>query len=177
MSNILTVESCYNPFFIDGREIKRIIFYNDSGIVLKTRSGWFGYNNNFRGGLDIPETISKRKVDLSIKKCFYVPVAPEYYERNKKCAELYLYIDGESIKLIDKTESQECFNKVDIWHYENFTFEICGHVIVENLVVKIERNEFGQKVDAIQKELEEAGIKIDSFDLKRLLEKYNLIKK
>ena len=77
MTNILTVQTFFNPFFIEDRQIKKIHFFNESGVVFSTRSGWFGNNNNFRCGLDIPETINKRKIDFSIKKCFFVPVKGE----------------------------------------------------------------------------------------------------
>lgn len=176
MTNILTVQPCFNPFFIEDRQIKKIHFFNESGVVLSTRSGWFGSTNNFRGGLDIPETISKRKIDFSIKKCFYVWVKGEYYEKGKY-AELYLYIDGEQIKLIDRYESTQKIGATDIWTYDNITVEICGHVINENLVKKIEKNNFGKRVEALEKELKEEGIKIDSYNLEILMKKYDLIKK
>ena len=176
MTNILTVQSCLNPFFIEDRQIKKIRFFNESGVVFSTRSGWFGCNNNFIGGLDIPETISKRKIDFSIKKCFFVPVKGQYYEKGKY-AELYLYIDGEQIKLIDRYESQKKMGATDIWTYDNITVEICGHVINENIVKKVEKNDFGQRVEAMEKELKEEGIKIDSYYLEKLMIKYDLIKK
>ena len=65
----------------------------------------------------------------------------------------------------------------DILTYDNITIEICGHVINENIVKKIEKNDFGKRVEAMEKELKEEGIKIDSYNLKILMEKYNLIKK
>lgn len=176
-NSILEVQTCYNPFFIDGREVHSIILYNDKGIVFKTRSGWFGNNNNFRGGLEIPEAISKRKIDLSLKKCFYVPVPPEDWKPRGKYVDLYLYIDGENIKFISENRHAENMTDCEIWHYVNLDFEIFGHVIQDYYIEKFEKTDFGQKVESTAEELKKAGIKIDSWDLKELLRKYDLVKK
>ena len=176
MTNILTVQPCFKPFFIEDRQVKKIHFFNKSGVVFSTHSGWFGDNNNFRCGLDIPETISKRKIDFSIKKCFYVPVKGEYYETGKY-ADLYLYIDGAQIKLIDRYESRREMGTTDIWTYDNITIEICGRVINENRVKKVEKNDFGKRIESMEKELKEEGDKIDSYNLEILMKKYDLIKK
>ena len=176
MTNILTVQPCSNPFFIEDRKIKKIHFFNESGVIFSTRSGWFGYTNKFRGGLDIPETVSNGKIDFSIKKCFFVPIKGEYYEKTK-CADLYLYIDGEKIKLIDRCESQQEIGTTDIWTYDNITVDICGCVINEKLVKKIEKNDFGKRIEAMEKELKEGGIKIDYCSLEILMKKYDLLKK
>lgn len=176
MSNILTVQSFYNPFFVDDRQIKKIHFYNESGVIFSTRSGWFGNNNKYKNGLEVPEILSKRKIDFNLKKCFFVPVAGEFYEKGKFC-ELYLFVDGEKIKIIDRNETSEKMTDSDLWIYDNITFKILNETITENLVKKIIRTDFGKKVDSISAELEGAGIKIDSYMLTKLLKSYDLIKK
>lgn len=174
--NFLETTDCFNPFFIDGRQIKRIHFFNKSGVIFSTRSGWFGNNNNFRGGLVIPETVQKRKIDFSLCKSFFVSVPAEYYEKGLY-ADLYLFVDGESVNITDTTESAVKMTDCEIWHYKNFTFDICGKTITENLLDYIEKTPFGEQVEELQKELEEIQVKLDRYEVARILKKYNIVKK
>lgn len=98
----------FNPFFVDGAEVRNILFYNENGVVLETGHGWFesiaksGHldTNNAFGNLDLPGTlVSKRKPDFKLGQPFTIPVPPEYYERREKGerkVNLYLpFVDGD----------------------------------------------------------------------------------
>lgn len=177
MTDILTTQPLFNPFFVEDRQIKKIVFYNDSGVVFETRSGWFGNNNNFRDGFNIPDATLRRKVDFTRKECFYTSTQGEYYERNRKFAILYLYIDGEKIKQLDKSEYKTQMSDSQVWYYERFEFDILGQYINEHVVKKIEKTDFGRQVEEMEKKLEEMHIKINSYDLTLLMKKFDLVEK
>lgn len=174
--NFLETTDFFNPFFIDGRQIKRIHFFNKQGVIFSTRSGWFGNNNNFRGGLVIPETVQKRKIDFSLCKSFFVSVPAEYYEKGLY-AELYLFVDGESVKITEVKEISEKMTDCEIWHSKIYTFEILGQEIRESILDYIEKTPFGEQVDSLLSELESQQIKIGRYDLIQLLKHYNIVKK
>lgn len=177
MINKLTTQPLFNPFFVEDRQLKKIVFYNDSGVVFETRSGWFGSNNNFRGGFNIPDAVLRRKIDFTRKECFYVSTPGEYYERGRKFAILYLYIDGEKIKQLDRAEYEKQMCESQVWHYERFEFDILDQYINEHIVTKIEKTDFGRQVEEMEKKLEELHIKINSYDLTQLMKKFDLIEK
>lgn len=83
----------FNPFFVDGAQLKNILFYDESGVVLQTGNGWFNTryssggidHNNALGNIDFPGTlVSKRKPDFKLGQPFTIPVPPESYERREK---------------------------------------------------------------------------------------------
>lgn len=176
--NKLEKISCLNPFIFNGRYIKKIIFFDDSGVICENARGWFGNNNIYKNGLEVPEIASKKKIDLSIKKCFYVPTPAEWYEqRGTKCADLYLYIDGEKIKFIKSEKKQVQINDRDLYFYNIFNFSIFAEVVTVEILEKIESTAFGEYVEEVKKNFESDGIKLDSYIIASILRKYNIIKK
>lgn len=175
--DFLTVESCFNPFFIDGRQIKRIHFFDKNGIIFSTCSGWFGSNNLFRHGLEIPPAVYKRKIDFSICQSFFVSASEEYAQRGQKFAELYIFVDDESVKITEVKEISEKMTACEVWHSKIYTFEILGKEIRESILDHIEKTPFGEQVDSLLSELESQQIKIGRYDLIQLLKHYNIVKK
>lgn len=171
----LTTAPCYNPFLADGFTVSKIVFYNDDKTVFETARGWFGNNNRFRS-LFIGSTTKRNKIVLNRKENFYVRDT-EKDAYGEKYVALYLYVDGENIKVEDLGTHQDTYNKVDVWTHHKYKIRIYGDEIEEEVVDKIEKNEFGQQVEALKKDLAEINIKLTSFDLVNLLEHYELVKR
>ena len=141
-------EKYLNPFFFDGKTVSDIIFYNESGIIVSVGRGWFGSNNNF-DGLDVPEIVSKRKIDLTKKLNFVVPhSACGYYPSNQKWWCLYLYVDGTNITLdryitINKNLGEHA---TDVHDVETYTGSIFGVGFTFDKWENFGRSVFGLKV-------------------------------
>lgn len=91
----LYTESFYNPFFVDigdkFHEIEKIHFFDSVGVICSTRCGWFGSNNHFRNGLEIPvDVVSKRKPDFSLSTAFLLSTGEKSWATNKNRYELYI---------------------------------------------------------------------------------------
>lgn len=177
MTNTLTQSAkWYNPFYIEGRQVKNIYFYNESGIVCETGRGWFG-NNNGMGSMYIGETIRKAKFNPAAKCNFWIPVAAESYETDK-CCNVYLYVDGKDItceRLPDTQSDGVCKAWID--HWQHFAVNIHG---IKKQIEKYTGNEktaFGRKVDKMEKTFKDMGIRIDSYEVMKLLESFNVSKK
>lgn len=167
-------EKLLNPFFFDGKMVADIIFYNDSGIIASVGQGWFGGNNNL-DGLDVPEIVSKRKIDITKRLNFVVPYSDDYHIY-KQC-HLYLYVDGTNITLdkyitLNKTLGE---NATDVHDVETYKGSILGVGFTFDKWVNFRRTEFGLKVDEMKKLFKEKGISIDLYNLEKLLENFDIV--
>ena len=172
-------EKCLNPFFFDGKTVSDIIFYNDSGIIVSVGRGWFGSNNNL-DGLDVPEIVSKRKIDITKKLNFVVPHSAEgYYPSYKHWCCLYLYVDGTNITLDKYITPNKTLGKhdTDVHDVETYKGSILGVGFTFDKWVNFRRTEFGLKVDEMGKLFKEKGISIDLYNLEKLLENFDIVEK
>lgn len=169
-------EKLLNPFFFDGKMVADIIFYNDSGIIASVGRGWFGSNNNL-DGLDVPEIVSKRKIDTTKKLNFVVPYS-DGYQPYKQC-HLYLYVDGTNITLDKYITLDKTFGKydTDVHDVETYKGSILGVDFTFDKWVNFRRTEFGLKVDEMKKLFKEKGISIDLYNLQKLLENFDIVEK
>ena len=172
-------EKYLNPFFFDGKTIADIIFYNDSGIIAHVGRGWFGSNNNL-DGLDVPEIVSKRKIDITKKLNFVVPHSAEgYYPSYKHWCCLYLYVDGTNITLDKYITPNQTLGKhdTDVHDVETYKGSILGVGFTFDKWVNFRRTEFGLKVDEMEKLFKEKHISIDLYNLEKLLENFDIVEK
>lgn len=170
--------TCYNPFFVEGYEIKKIHLYDDNGVIFSTRQGWFSGDHSYNefDYLEIPDVKRRLKIDLAKKECFFTSVKGEWYEKGKFC-EMYLYVDGVDIKLLDKILKSENMTHSEIWDSVTYTFEIKGVEIKQEILKEIKKTPFGLKVENLENELEGLNIKISKYDIERILQHYEVIKK
>lgn len=87
-----------NPFIIDinnkNYTIGRIVVFDDGEILADRDRGWFGSNNDFYDGLELPcDCVKKNKVDLKCKTAFIVRGECDYDIRYD------LYIPNSVIRL------------------------------------------------------------------------------
>lgn len=98
---LVKTSEIYNPFFLNGLEIKNIHFFKDGKIVFSSR--WLSNGNNkVKSKLEIDYSgkpiVNKRKIDLNSKDCFRVS------------NELYLNIDCLNIEYSEvKTEFKDSY--------------------------------------------------------------------
>jgi len=78
--------SFYNPFFIDVEnkryEIRQINFFNKNGVICSTK--WFGSNNEFNNGLELPTTCSRKRTPVfTSATAFIIKSDLEEWERSR----------------------------------------------------------------------------------------------
>ena len=177
MTNTLE-KSCnwYNPFYIEGRQVKNIYFYNESGIICETGRGWFG-NNNDMSSMFIGETIRKGKFNPETKCNFWIPVAAESYETDK-CCNVYLYVDGKDITCERLPDGEsDMLDHTVIYHYRHYAVSVHG---VKQQIEKFDHStttDFGHKADKLAAMFKEMGINIDHYNTVKLLKSFNVSKK
>lgn len=170
----LTRTSGFNPFILDGRKVNNIIFYNEDGQIIETKQGWFGNFNNECESLDLGSIKHRRKVNLTRKENFYISATDTF---NSLIYDLWIYVDNNNVKIVDKGEVEQQYEKSTIYVYHKYDLEVYGYKFSQRFYVKTIKTEFGKHVDEVSKELEQMNIKIDSYYLKKLLESYDLVKK
>lgn len=66
----LTTQPCYNPYFMDNKEIRSICFYKSGAVLASVR--WFGSNNNF-DSITLPFEVKKAvRLNLERSDAFYM---------------------------------------------------------------------------------------------------------
>lgn len=176
---VLERRTYWNPFFCNGRQVNNIIFYNDEGIMFETHHGWFGTGDNKIDSFDLVDEVKVRRATalnkMDKKDNFFVSVANLYSKDNKY--DLYLYVDGNKISLDKEEIKEEKFSDTQIRRYAKRTLTIYNKKIDLEETLKFIQTDFGNKVENIQNELKELGIKLGSFELAQLLKHYDLVKK
>lgn len=102
----LEKEPYYNPFALTVGGISHYVdaisaFDNENGkIVAEINCGWFGNNNSFRDGLELPcDCVRKNKVDLKCKTAFVVVVKDDILRETK----WHLYIPADVLGVNEPT--------------------------------------------------------------------------
>ena len=133
METKLMTTSCYNPFFVHGKEVRRIVFYGDGKEIASVN--WFGSNNVYKS-ITLPFEVKRAlKVNLDRRDAFYVKSKPDY----PYGPEYDLYIFGELLGL-KFLKTAEFKSWSDIRH--NDVYQVNLHGVRKNYV----RNERGEAV-------------------------------
>ena len=171
MTNTLEKASnWYNPFYIEGRQVKNIYLYNESGIICETGRGWFGDNNDM-DSLFIGETIRKAKFNPETKCNFWIPVAA-------KCCNVYLYVDGKDITCERLPDSEsDMLDHTVIYHYRHYSVTVHGVKKQIETFDHTTTTDFGRKVDKLTETFKEMGLNIDHYNTIKLLKSFNVSKK
>lgn len=171
MTTTLTREAGFNPFIYEGRHLNSISFYNEEKILFTENKGWFGSNNNL-DSLIIPTVKVKRKADLKHKGAFVLPINDYYGKRY----DLFIQVDNKDIKII-KQERKQTDYTYDIRVYNLYTISILGKIVEVEENAGFIRTEKGKELDKWTAILKNDRIDIDSYNLSKLLDKYNLVEK
>lgn len=108
MKNLIRTAIWYNPFTAitingNGYELYRIHFYNEEGVILSTRSGWFdeknNSNNSFRNGIKIDDIHLRKKISFDKKENFIAKNNDDYNIFNRY--DLYIYYKNVDFKTHD----------------------------------------------------------------------------
>ena len=165
--------SCMNYFNFKDYPVSKFVFYNEDGIIYTSKRGWFDYNRTET--LDIGEITVRRKENFERNENFAI-VTTSDYSYNRKEYIIYVYVDGDKVKLNKETPYQRNMGETQIWTEQKIVIEMGGETFNEIEVLKIEDSDFGQRVKEMMADLESENIKIDSYTLTKLMKKYNLNK-
>lgn len=168
--------ACYRPLFfyrdeLHGEQIEQIIIFNDKE-QYTVRWGWLENENDH--GRDIKEMTfdelpKKRKVDFNFKKSFLAK-HPDWQDR--PVLTLFLYIPQ------IKTEVKKGYTyDSGTQYYKSIEFVFNDTAICQHIPERFEKSDLSKQADELKKELEEENIKLTSYDLMKLLKKYNITKK
>ena len=107
----------FNPYTVNNRTVKEMIFFDKEGIIVKCPQGWFTVeelvrndgstclfesSNNHKGTFEIEglEAVNKRVFDPKINKAQLIPIKPKYrFEIEEKNASLYIPYDSMEFKI------------------------------------------------------------------------------
>ena len=165
--------SCMNYFNFNELPVSKFVFYNEDGVIYTSKRGWFDGDRS--DILDIGEIVQRRKENFTRKENFAITTPAEYF-RNKKEYIIYVYVDGDKVKLTKQTPYISQMSETQIWTEQKIVIEMGGKTFTENNLVKVEDSAFGKQVKEMMKELETENIKIDRYTLIQIMKKYNLNK-
>ena len=184
----------YNPYYIKGAEkyCNNILFHNGDKVICEVGRGWFDYYNvngvTLLGVNDLGKAVNfsdKDKRNASIEKhiknkeFFYILNPKEYGEVT---CDLYLYVDGESIKEIENREYIEDWKSEYSLEYFKYThkvykFNINGiEVEVDNRIGKeiIDSSELIKKADELEELFKDNSIFIGKADICKIINSFNV---
>lgn len=179
MKNVTLKRSCecFRPLFfykdeLHGEQIEQIKIFDGVNVYTVNR-GWLE-NENDRGRdikeMYFEELTKKRKINLTLKESFLAK-AENWQKRH--VLTLFLYIPDIKTEVFLWNEN---LNGKHFYKKLNFVFngvEICQHIFDH-----FEESDLKKQAEELSEELEkDLYIKIDSYQLTRILNKYNIVKK
>lgn len=144
----LEKEPYYNPFSLTVGGISHYVdaisaFDNENGkIVAEINCGWFGNNNSFRDGLELPcDCVRKNKVDLKCKTAFVVVVKDDILRETK----WHLYIPSDVLGVKEPTYRKTFGSMV----CETISTDIQGVVFTKHICVSHLLGELDEQISDI----------------------------
>ena len=172
----LTTVYYMNPFYLDNKQVLNFTFFRDGKELYTSQRGWFGSHQK-EFSLYIGEDIKKKiKLDLSVKKSFYMTASSSYTSSKKDAVKIFLYADGKDIDVTFGETYEETTDKT-IYVWQPVTIKIFDKVYEEKFIVETRITDFGKECEKMSNKLKEEGINIDSWSLQRLLKLYDLVEK
>lgn len=130
----------YNPFFVEGAEVRNILFYDEQGVRLETGHGWFNSkspsghidSNNRFGNIDLPgNLVSKHKPNFKLGQPFTIPAPRESYERREKGErKVHLYLPFVESEWTVNHDVQSDYGTA-VYYYDRYTHKD-GYIIDKN---------------------------------------------
>ena len=171
------------PYYIDNKEVNNIIFYDDNGIITEVKQGWLEGSQSQKfiflkdvEQIDIDTPIKRIKVNLTRKENFYIPVK-NYIDESCYC--LYLYVDGEKIKVENLGEFVFDDSEISTMYSDKLFIKIndisfyCWKKPINKI---IEKPEYLKAKDIVE-EMKKDGVSMSEFSVLQLLKKYEVEKK
>lgn len=148
--------------FHEGKEIQGFVFYNEDGVVLEINRGWFDNENEYPKAvkeITLSQVRRARVVKMENKDNFIIKGV------------MYIYCGkGGDFELKGVTKRQQEFDTT-IHHYNRFTFNCHNdEVITIEEVSHVETTSKGERVKEVCRKLEEMGISIPQYEVKKLIE-------
>lgn len=173
----------YRPYYIDNKQVDNIVFYDDSGIITETDYGWLEGSESVKlyfqsdiKEIDIDSPVKRLKVNLTRKENFYIPVK-EHIGDSVYC--LYLYVDGDKIKIDNLGESVFLDSDFSTTYTDKLFIkinDISFYSWKKPTNRTVDKPEY-IKTKEIAEELKKEGVDIPEFSLFQLLKKYEVKKK
>ena len=149
------------------KEIKEIVFYNESGKVLVVEQGWLQNNLNQYYNKDIEELELSQVRNARVEK---FDKEDNFVIKNT----LYLYVGVMGDFQLEKIEDEEVEMETTINYYKNYIFAYNDSTIKIRKFFKSKPNNFGTQVKEVEEKLRSLRVHVDNYDL-RLLLKNNLL--
>lgn len=149
------------------KEIKEIVFYNESGKVLVVEQGWLQNNLNQYYNEDIEELELSEVRNARVEK---FDKEDNFVIKNT----LYLYVGVMGDFQLEKIEDEEWEGETSIYYYKNYIFTYNESTIKIRKFFKSKPNNFGTQVKEVEEKLRSLRVHVDNYDL-RLLLKNNLL--
>lgn len=149
------------------KEIKEIIFYNESGKVLVVEQGWLENNLNRYYNKDIEELELAQVRNARVEK---FDKEDNFVIKNT----LYLYVGVMGDFQLEKIEDEMQEEETSIYYYKNYIFTYNESTIKIRKFFKSKPNDFGTQVEEVEGKMRSLGISVNNYDLRTLL-KNNLL--
>lgn len=175
-------QTWHRPYYLDGGQVDKIMFYNEDGIIFEVERGWLE-NTQGKVSRDVEDVyletgiVKRVKENLTRKENFYLCKRSRW---NEPLRHVYIYVDGENVilksmgKRIDKMDGYN--GKTCLWHYELFqlTGTIAKYqkdtvVLKQYLKTEYVENPITKEFDRIRELCNNEYISISDGDLQKLI--------
>lgn len=193
-------QNWFNPMYLESKEINHIVFFdNETGetILEPTNENirWFGNSNNDYPMVSFPFEIKrKNSIDLKSKSAFYTSFNYKYSMDKGK---IVIYIPIQLLenfkceKNVFQYETETDKKYFDVFSFDTIAIKKVGsldenekliysngeptkHTLTFHGYYKEVLKKLGRKVEATESIFKEYGINISTYDLAKLLKKYEL---
>ena len=119
----LNTALCFNPYMINGNQVKNIIFYDATGIITKTGRAWFGSNRIKVYEFEALEFTRRLKINTTRKENFFIKSKEQDSWANYVHVDLYVYIPtcGFTVSYLGEQEATKTDNET--WFGNFYTIE------------------------------------------------------
>ena len=194
MSQLLRSSSCFNPMFLNGKEINHLVFFDcvKGETILSPENEnvrWFGSNNEYPE-INLPFEFKKaNKIDFTRKDAFYTSYN---YKYNFDKGKIVLYIPIQLLEdFKDEGEKMDFETAQDKKYLHHYSFkvqarkiehevkdgqllyntgEVKTHTLKFNDYYRTELKPFGQEVENITTAFKKVCSNISTYEVERLLQ-------
>lgn len=177
----------YNLYFLEGKEIDSIKFYDENGVI--TSVNWFGSNNMYPE-LHLPFSIRRAiKVNFTKKDAFFVKSDYEYSSR----IDVYIYYELVNLKNLGekrtdcKTSVQYCtefsvkidsskksYTKDETGQIAHIVLPVESREIIFQSNYRTEKNDEGKRLAKIMQAGKAAGFNWSEYDIQNIEKVFDL---
>jgi len=166
----LTTESIMNPYYIGGRQVRAINFYNADGVQIRHEQGWLSSYGSSKTPCEYLESLefrNARKIDLSKGDAFTASPGADF---GGKTIEIYVPM-GEHVELVGERVALETDHEICYGIY----FKVDGVEYMRSQFSRTEYTAQGRREVALGEELKAIGV--DSYHARKLLARFPVLAK